>query len=75
MAKGKQVHTVPDPKGLGWKNSSAGETLSRHHTKDAAVDAGRQNARQEKAEHIIHKRDGTIGEKNSYGSDKFPPRG
>jgi hypothetical protein len=23
----------------------------------------------DKAEHIIHKQDGTIGERNSYGSD------
>lgn len=71
----KQVHTVPDSNGLGWKNLSGGQTLSRHHTKDAAVEAGRQTARQQSAEHIIHKRDGTIGQKNSYGPDKFPPRG
>lgn len=75
MAKGKQVHTVPDSKGLGWKNTSGGETISRHHNKDTAVDAGRSTARKDGAEHVIHRRDGTIGEKNSYGNDKFPPRG
>lgn len=71
----KQVHTVPDANGLGWKNVSGGETISRHHTKGAAIESGRQTAQQEKAEHVIHKRDGKISEKNSYGNDKFPPRG
>lgn len=36
---------------------------------------GRGMARGRGVEHIIKKRDGTIGEKNSFGRDKHPPEG
>ena len=40
-----------------------------YDTKEAAVEAGRNEAQRRKVEHIIKKLDGTIGEKNSYGND------
>lgn len=66
------IHTVPASG--RWENKRAGEgaALSRHETKEEAVEAGRAQAMRDQAEHIIHKEDGTIGERNSYGSD---PRG
>lgn len=74
MASKKDVHTVPNPGGKGWINKQGGEVVSRHRTKENAVDRGRQIARQAQTEHTIHKKDGTIAEKNSYGRDPFPPR-
>jgi hypothetical protein len=73
MAK-KGVHTVPNPVGNGWVNKQGGEVLSRHRTKETAVDQGRSQARRSGTEHAIHKRDGTIAEKNSYGNDRNPPK-
>ena len=32
-------------------------------------------ARDRGVEHVIKKMDGTIGEKNSYGKDSYPPKG
>lgn len=66
------IHTVPATG--SWENKRAGEDvpLSRHDTKQEAVDAGRTQAMRDQTEHIIHKEDGKIGERNSYGSD---PRG
>jgi hypothetical protein len=66
------IHTVPASG--RWENKRAGEgsPLSRHETKEEAVEAGRAQAVRDQAEQIIHKEDGTIGERNSYGSD---PRG
>jgi hypothetical protein len=66
------VHTVPASG--SWENKRAGEdtAFSRHDTKQEAVDAGRAQAMSDQTEHIIHREDGTIGERNSYGSD---PRG
>jgi Uncharacterized protein conserved in bacteria (DUF2188) len=54
-----------------WDNKRAGEetTLSRHETKQEAVEAGRAQAMRDRAEHIIRKEDGRIGERNSHGSD------
>jgi hypothetical protein len=73
MAK-KGVHTVPNPNGKGWVNKQAGDVISRHRTKENAVDRGRSEARRSGTEHTIHKRDGTIAEKNSYGNDPTPPK-
>lgn len=55
-----------------WRNRIQGEddVLSGDYdTREAAVEAGRDEARRRKVEHIIKKVDGTIGQKNSYGSD------
>jgi hypothetical protein len=66
------IHTVPSDG--AWENKREGQDtpLSRHDTKAEAVAAGRTQAMTDKTEHIIHEQDGTIGERNSYGSD---PRG
>lgn len=73
MARG-WVHTVH--KGGSWINEvEGGQQLSAHRTKDAAVEAGRTEAKRQRTEHVIHNLDGTIGSRNSYGGDSFPPRG
>ena len=71
MAKG-EVHT--EPHGEGWANKAEGNmrVSSTHRTKSAAQKRGRELAILRKVEHLIHNRDGTIGERNSYGND--PPR-
>ena len=72
---GKNIHTVPVDN--GWANKREGEDryFSRHAAKEDAVDAGRAAARNDKVEHLIHRQDGTIGERNSYGNDPYPPKG
>jgi hypothetical protein len=70
----KTVHTVPNPDGKGWVNKYGGDEVSRHRTKDNAVDRGRDIARNRQTEHSIHNTDGKIGRKNSYGPDTNPPK-
>jgi hypothetical protein len=67
MARG-WIHTVPA--GAIWKNEveGAGE-LSTYNSKEEAVEAGREEARRRRTEHVIHNMDGTIAERNSYGDD------
>jgi hypothetical protein len=48
---------------------------STHRTQEAAIARGRQQAKQNKSELNIHGRDGAIRDKDSYGKDKFPPKG
>ena len=48
---------------------------STHDTKAEAQAAGRAAAKKDGVEHLIHKKDGTIGERNSYGNDPQPPKG
>lgn len=73
--KNPPVQTTPSPE--GWNNQRDGENLNAAPipTKKAAVAAGRALAKELKTEHVIHKKDGTIREKNSYGNDPRPPKG
>lgn len=68
MAKGF-IHTVY--KNEQWINEleEGSEFGGAHATKEDAVAAGRERAKQDKTEHVIHNQDGTIGERNSYGRD------
>jgi hypothetical protein len=64
-----EVHTVY--RDGQWRNELGGgpDLGGTHATKEQAVSAGRDEARQRGVEHVIHNQDGTIGEKNSYGND------
>lgn len=75
MAKKPPVHTVPH--GDGWANRRAGSSRvsKAFDTKAEAQAAGRQTARRDKVEHLIHRKDGSIGDRNSYGNDPYPPKG
>lgn len=44
-------------------------------TKDQAVQAGRDLARDRQVEHVIHGTDGRIHERNSYGNDPRDVKG
>jgi hypothetical protein len=56
-----------------WHNRIEGgvdpAASTTHDTKKDAVRVGREMARDAKVEHIIKKKDGTIGERNTYGHD------
>jgi hypothetical protein len=69
MARG-WIHTVHDAK-RGWMNEvEGGDAIGgTFQTKDEAVQAGRTWAQSEKTEHVIHKMNGQIGTRNSYGHD------
>lgn len=77
MAKSKKpIHTVPDGNGC-WANKREGvkSPISSATTKAETVAIGRGQAKKDATEHVIHNKNGQIGQKNSYGNDKFPPRG
>ena len=75
MSSKPPVHTVP--MGNKWTNLRAGSTRAgkKYDTKAEAKAAGRRTAMRDKVEHLIHKKDGTIGERNSYGNNPNPPEG
>jgi hypothetical protein len=60
-----------------WTNQVEGEgpTERLFQTKDRAVAAGRELAKERGVEHIIKNEDGSIGERNSYGNDPRDVRG
>ena len=75
MSKVAQKHVVPSMSG-GWavRNSGSFRASRVFDTQSEAVAFGRQVAKMEATELFIHRRDGTIQSRRSYGNDPFPPR-
>ena len=67
-------HVVP--KGSGWAVKPAGglSPTSQHRTQGTAIDQARRNAIGQGSEVVIHRPDGRIRDKDSYGPDSCPPR-
>lgn len=76
MARKKSNHVVPTSGEKGWavKKSGASRASKTFETKQKAVDYGIEISKREKAELYIHKKDGVIQNKNSYGNDPMPPK-
>lgn len=74
MAK-KSNHVVPS-KSTGWavKKSGALKSSKNFSTKDKAVEYGVRLSKTEKTELYIHKGNGIIQDKRSYGNDPNPPK-
>lgn len=73
MAK-KTNHVVPSSSGWAVKKSGASRASKNFTTKDKAVDYGIELSKSEKTELYIHKQNGMIQNKNSYGNDPCPPK-
>lgn len=71
----KTQHVVPNTEG-GWSVKKGGSTRATKNfgDKDSAVKFGKEVAKHQKAELVIHKKDGTIQNPNSYGKDPNPPK-
>lgn len=73
---GKNQHIVTDGNG-GWGVRGEGNSrlTSRHETQADAINAGRDIARNQGSELFIHRPNGQIRDRDSYGNDPYPPRG
>lgn len=72
---GKNVHIVPHQEGWAVKIEGNERATSVHRTQEEAIDAGRDRARRDEAELLIHGENGRIRDRDSYGNDNFPPKG
>ncbi len=74
----RRANHVVASKGKGrWavkKSGSLRASKSFDRKKDA-VKYARELSRKEKTELYIHKKNGLIQDRNSYGEDPFPPKG
>ncbi len=70
----KNQHVLPQ--GGDWAVKGAGnkKATSLHNTQKDAIDAARDIAKNQKSEVVIHRKNGQIRDKDSYGNDPFPPR-
>ena len=73
---GRNQHVTPHPNG-GWQVKGAGNSKAtvRTNTQKEAISVARQLSKNQSSEMIIHRSNGQIREKNSYGNDPFPPKG
>ena len=73
--KKKNQHVVPTSDGKWGVRGEGNSRLTRKtNTQQEAIDIARQIARNQQAEVVIHRRDGTIRDKDSYGNDPYPPK-
>jgi hypothetical protein len=72
---GKNQHIVKHPE--GWAVKGEGNTKSTvvTRTQEEAIDKGREIAKNQESELLIHGRNGRIRERDSYGNDPNPPKG
>lgn len=68
-------HIVPTDDGWAVRKAGSARATRNFRTQRDAIATGKEFAKRQKTELVIHGRDGRIREKNSYGNDPFPPRG
>ncbi len=73
---GKNQHVTPHPNG-GWQVKGAGNERATVRTTNQgdAIRIARDIAINQQSEVVIHRPNGQIRDKNSYGNDPFPPKG
>ena len=72
---GKNQHVVPHDAGWAVKGAGNSKATSVHATQAEAIEQARSIAQNQGSEMLIHRQNGQIREKNSYGNDPFPPKG
>lgn len=70
----KNQHVVPHPDGWAVRREGSERAGSVHPTQGDAIDRARQSARRDRSEVVIHRPNGEIRDKDSYGNDPCPPK-
>lgn len=74
MAKKKDIHVVPHPEGWATKKEGAARAGKVTTTQKEAIDAAREQAKRERSDVVIHRKNGKIRDSDSYGEDPNPPK-
>ncbi|WP_423925785.1 DUF2188 domain-containing protein [Candidatus Palauibacter sp.] len=75
MTRKRNQHVVPAKDGWAVKPAGSPKATKVFETQREAIERGREIARNQRSELLIHGRDGRIREKNTYGRDSYPPTG
>lgn len=71
---GKDQHVVPHDGDWAVRGEGNKRVTSVHGTQAEAIDSARDIAGNQHSEVVIHRRDGRIRDKDSYGNDPCPPK-
>lgn len=72
---GKNQHVVPHNDKWAVKGAGNGKVTKVVDTQKEAIDVAKGISKNQQSELIIHRPNGQIRDKNSYGNDPFPPKG
>ena len=75
MTRKRNQHVVPTKDGWAVKRAGSPKATTVFDTRQEAIERGREIAKNQRSELLIHGCDGRIREKNTYGRDPYPPRG
>ena len=71
----KNQHVVPRKRGWAVKGAGNEKATAIHSTQQSAIIQARDIARNQGSEMLIHRTNGRIRERNTYGKDPYPPDG
>ena len=71
---GKNVHVTPLGNKWQVKVEKSSTSVSTHKTQSTAIEKAIPIAKKNHSEVVIHRPNGKIRDKDSYGNDPFPPR-
>ena len=75
MANNKNIHVVPNGDDWSAKREDAQRASRNFPTQADAINYARDVARREHGELFIHRPNGEIRDRDSYGNDPCPPKG
>lgn len=71
--KGKKPHVIPYQDGWAVRRENCQRVSSTHKTQSEAIEAGKRIAQRERSDLFIHRPNGKIRDRDSYGNDPNPP--
>ncbi len=71
----KNQHVVPHDGDWAVKGEGNQRATSVHKTQREAIESARETAIKQGSEMLIHRSNGQIRERNTYGKDPYPPKG
>ena len=72
---GKNQHVVPHPDGWAVKGAGNEKATKITTTQKEAIEKAREIAKNQQSELVVHRKNGQIRQKDSFGNDNCPPRG
>ena len=70
----KDIHVVRHNDGWATRKEGASRVGHTTDTQREAIDLAREQAKRERVEVVIHRRDNKIRDSDSYGNDPNPPK-
>jgi uncharacterized protein YdaT len=71
---GKNQHVVPKGKDWAVKGEGNKKATKIEPTQKKAIEKAKEIAKKQESEVVIHRPNGTIRDKDSYGNDPNPPK-